>query len=91
MSQPNENKAQASKSQAEFSVDFSGEQTHVEITLTTQQVKQIFRPLALLLSHLVAAGLATVGMNPALLESHETLPAPYPVKTLCVPHSDTIK
>jgi hypothetical protein len=91
MSQPNEKKAQESKSQAEFSVDITGENTHVEITLPSQQVKQILRPLALLLSHLVAAGLATVGMNPTLLESHETTPAPRPVKTLCIPHSDTPK
>ena len=91
MSQPNEKKAQESKSQAEFSVDISGEQTHVEITLTAQQFKQILRPLALLLSHLVAAGLATVGMNPALLKSHETSPTTRPVTTLCGSHSDPLK
>jgi hypothetical protein len=33
MSQSNKKKAQAGKSQAEFSVDISGEKTHVEITL----------------------------------------------------------
>ena len=67
MSQPNENTSQPTKSQTEFSVDISGEKTHVEFTIPSKQVKQILRPLTLLVSHLIAAGLATVSINPTLL------------------------
>jgi len=74
MSQPNENKTQPKKPHTEFSVDISGEQTHLEITIPSEQAKQIIRPLALLFSHLLAAGLATISMNPAQIEAPRAVP-----------------
>jgi hypothetical protein len=90
MPHPNEKTPQTKPSQPEFqpsqpelSIDISGEKIHGEFTIPSQQFRQLLRPLALLLSHLTAAGLATTGINPALLKPPETIPPALPVPNTC--------
>jgi hypothetical protein len=86
MSHSNENSAHPTESQdqVEFSLELTNEKARFEISLSSQQMQRFIRAAGLIFSHLLAASLGSLNLNPDLIQHYfpQNPPAPAPFHQL---------